>query len=570
MKILDLQIFFGFVLVVGVILTPISLSAQTLDQAAQAAEAQAAQAIAAQQATDVTTAGQPRQLTASYQFQREGLFGCNLTGSYSMSVGALAAVGGIYVPVNDAAVTLNTGYLTYKECVLDGVIKRQVEQITSGLAKKRITDAVTGRNGNPQYVQNIRYELLEERSKAFVQIIKDDQYLEPLCSPIKNTVKNALVRSYYTASQKANSAFACTLTCSDEDRRAFLAGDMTKCGGLAGLTELALNPANSELGAFMLAKDTIQTQLSQLEQDLRQEWEWSDGFHALKDDPDKPLTAFIVTPSSLVAHSLEQVLGSGFKQLESATEIDQIVNALFSGLSTQASTDVRGLQGLTQALGSQPSYLDQMVAESGRGLRDSAINLAIGILNEARRIETGFLKAKRDVAQTLTTLINRLRSAEKQCWNLIIEKVCATSVSQGKCQAVGGGTLRVATSTAESQKVIGAQVTPIAGQVAGDVQASERAVQLIDQLIVGVTNTSSVTNQRLALEQLDSLVAKKLLHNQYDLSAAQKQLEDVKGAVQSLVEDTIRVWADSTDSSVGWCNVNNIAVIDRWTNAWKQ
>jgi len=511
----------------------------------------------------------PTPATEDYQFQREGIFGCNQTGSYSMSVGALAARGSIYVPVNDAAVTLNTGYLIYKECVLDGVIKRQVESLTSGLAKKRITDAVSGRGGNPQYVQNIRYELLEEESKGFVQLLKSEEYLSPLCSTFKDKVRPAIARNYYMTTQKTNSAFACTITCSDADRRAFLDGDMTKCGGLSGLMEYGLNPANHELGAFILARENVEMQLTQLEQNVRQEWDWGDGFYAQKDDLDNPFTANIVTPSMLIARSLWVTLDSGRKQLESATEIDQIVSALFSGLSTQASTDTRGLYGLTQSLGGQPSYLDRMAAESGQGLRNAVANVAIGILNAARQIETAFWEAKRKIAQTLTSLVNQLRSAERQCWNLIIDRVCATPVSGGKCQTVGGGTLNVATSTAESQAVIDAQVSPVAVQVANDVQASEKAVQLINQLIAGVTNTSSVTNQRLALEQLDSLVAQKLLHNQYDLVAAQKQLEDVNSAVKSLVEDTIVAWADSTDPTIGWCNVNNQSVLDMWIDRWK-
>ncbi|HEY4488462.1 MAG TPA: hypothetical protein VJB97_03010, partial [Candidatus Paceibacterota bacterium] len=54
----------------------------------------------------------------TYAFQRDGVFGCSLNGSYSMSVGTMSAMGGAYVPVNDASVTLNTGYLVYKECIL--------------------------------------------------------------------------------------------------------------------------------------------------------------------------------------------------------------------------------------------------------------------------------------------------------------------------------------------------------------------------------------------------------------------------------------------------------------------
>src|SRR3989344_7232605 len=42
-----------------------------------------------------------------YVFTRQGLFDCS-AGEFSSSVGALAATGGAYVPVNDAAVTINT------------------------------------------------------------------------------------------------------------------------------------------------------------------------------------------------------------------------------------------------------------------------------------------------------------------------------------------------------------------------------------------------------------------------------------------------------------------------------
>src|SRR4051812_17105738 len=74
--------------------------------------------------------------SSTYAFQKDGVFGCNLNGAYSMSVGALSATGGAYVPVNDAAVTLNTGYLVYKECVLRGIVVRQREGVTSALTKQ--------------------------------------------------------------------------------------------------------------------------------------------------------------------------------------------------------------------------------------------------------------------------------------------------------------------------------------------------------------------------------------------------------------------------------------------------
>ena len=83
----------------------------------------------------------------SYQFKAQGIFGCNETGAYGMSVGSLSAVGGVYVPVNDAAVTLNTGYLVYKECVLRNVVDRIRESVTSAIANQTIETGLTGRDG---------------------------------------------------------------------------------------------------------------------------------------------------------------------------------------------------------------------------------------------------------------------------------------------------------------------------------------------------------------------------------------------------------------------------------------
>ena len=54
------------------------------------------------------------------------------------------------------------------------------------------------------------------------------------------------------------------------------------------------------------------------------------------------------------------------------------------------------------------------------------------------------------------------------------------------------------------------------------------------------------------------------------LTDAATQRDNVVTAVSKLVDDTLKLWGDSTDPNVGWCNVNNPAVIQRWFNAWKQ
>src|SRR3989344_3228731 len=49
-----------------------------------------------------TTAQQIESSTAAaYQFKNEGIFGCNQVAGANASAGTLAAIGGVYVPVND-------------------------------------------------------------------------------------------------------------------------------------------------------------------------------------------------------------------------------------------------------------------------------------------------------------------------------------------------------------------------------------------------------------------------------------------------------------------------------------
>ena len=107
-------------------------------------------------------------------------------------------------------------------------------------------------------------------------------------------------------------------------------------------------------------------------------------------------------------------------------------------------------------------------------------------------------------------------------------------------------------------------------QVTQNLSKSNAALQQIDQLIAGVTNTSSSNAQQLAITQLDALVASGALHMQPDVTAAQQQQGAVTDAMTTLVNQTKTLWADNTDPNQGWCNVTSQATIDFWIQRWKQ
>src|SRR3989344_5866575 len=69
----------------------------------------------------------------------------NVNGALSSSVGVTAVTGGAFVPVNDAAVTLNTGILVYKECVLRNLVNEQRKSATAQLVTNSSNNFLTGR-----------------------------------------------------------------------------------------------------------------------------------------------------------------------------------------------------------------------------------------------------------------------------------------------------------------------------------------------------------------------------------------------------------------------------------------
>ena len=501
--------------------------------------------------------------SALYQFKNEGIFGCNQVAGANASAGTMAAIGGVYVPVNDAAVTLNTGIIVYKECVLRPLQDRLRESAVSALLKKQTVGIETGREGNKQYVVNRNDEREQQADRAIVATLSDEKILAKLNPAFKDTVRSSIARGY-RAGREPESQLECTYKGNVEE---VLKGKIPAGGGgvpnvLNALTVLT-DPACNPMGTYAMVARIANDRITQAVKDWEITVAEGRGFYAKTDDATDPLAEKILTPASVVQESYQQILGSSVRQLESANDIGQMIGALFAGVTTQALTDSRGLAGLSQSFGGQPSYLDQVARESSQGVIGAAVNAALQILRASREVETRYLAAMNAVASTLTQTISQLRSAEKACWALIVPK--AQEYAQQN-----GFQIQVATSTAFSQQVIGAQISPLAQAALTNIQNSQKALALIDQLIAGVTNTKSVSAQRLALQQLDNLVAQKQLHSQSDAVNAEKQREDIAAAMETLRCDAITAWGDSPDPSVGWCNVKNSDIPRLWAERWKK
>lgn len=492
--------------------------------------------------------GQPGATNST--LSNDGIFGCRGQGANIANVGTLSAIGGIYVPVNDAAVTLNTGYLVYKECVLDGVARKIAENSVSELSAQVARAVTTGRGGSPQFVVNERVELNQQNIIIVSNMVQSAENTNALCPAFRGNVPRAMALNYVRNMNQASSPFTCTMPQQPKSYWETLSA--------------LRDPRNNPYGAFRIFDDIRQRTIAENEANQYQRWLRGDGFYDRVDNPNDPLNARILTPGYIIARSLEQMTGSGLRQLENANEIDQVVSNLFAGLSTQLVADSRGLTGLAQSVNGQPSYLDRMVAQTSASVRTQAANAALAVIAAARQIEVSYRQAKEGIATALSDAIVKLRAAENQCWNLIVPAV------QTYAQTNGNPPLNIATSTQFSQPIVDAQIAPLATTTVNDIRNSDAAIAALNELIASVSNSASQANQQQALLRLDTMVANRQLHTATDATNAATQRDNVATALTTLVDGAITSWGDSTDPNVGWCNVNNPAVIQRWFNEWRQ
>ena len=484
-----------------------------------------------------------------------GIFGCRGQGAQIANVGTTRAIGGVYVPVNDAAVTLNTGYLVYKECVLDGMARSIAQNASAEATIQQYRSVMQQMNtqGGPltnydAFLQPYNDQILSNQARAIQN--------SPMCGAFRGRVATALVRSLYTT-RNSNAAQACSM--SDAQRAAMING--TAPVNFSTIVDFATDNEFQRLEQELA--NTLSRQ-ARLEQNMRDMVMMGRGMIPIFEPNQDPLAMRVVTPGFLIADAISQASGSGFRQLENANEIDQIVSNLWAGLTTQLVTSGGGIPGLFTGVGSTAGYIDRMVSATQASVRAGAANAAVAVLAGARQAEAAYLTAKQGIATALLGSADQLRSIENQCWGLIIPAV------QTYAQTNGNPTLNIATSTQFSQPLIDAQIASAATTTSADILASQQALARLDQLIADVTNSASSAAQQQALVQLDQMVANNQLHTQQDAQNAATQRDSVTSVLTTLVNDTKVAWADSTDANVGWCNVNNTATVQRWFDAWRQ
>lgn len=532
---------------------------------------------AAPATSDASATSGPSPSTATEISSNEGILNCNKTSAYAMSVGSLSARGSIYVPTNDAAVTLNTGYLVYLACTLRPIVDRLREQATADLINKTDRQFTTGKDGNPMFSQNEQVEILAAQDPAVVNTIT---YAKSIMDPsVSSVVSSALARSWINQTRHQYDDLICKNPVT-ADTKLFNA-----------IAIYSSNPACYALGAYDIAQAHLQQSTDAIATKIHTQLDRGQGTY--------PQTVVgldgierIVTPASVINAVAQQALTSGFRQTESATDIGQMVSSLFSGMGSEILANTNGLSGLTDAIGGGSSYLDRVSRSASQGVISAVTNAALNTLKAARQVEQAYHDAISTILNSISGAVDQVRGTERVCWNKVIGSVCNSttttavtySATGATCTTSDGATLHIATSTRASTAIISGQgFDSYVDAANNDLTKSQSALNRINRLISSIANTSSQAAQTAALSEYNQLVSQNVFHNQGDVDNLVVRKQAIVNKISQLLGspgsagNLQAAWgdgepnpADPYDPNSGWCNVNKSATITMWQTEWSK
>ncbi|RJQ33458.1 hypothetical protein C4568_04735 [Candidatus Parcubacteria bacterium] len=512
-----------------------------------------------------------------------GIYGCNSVGA--QSVGSRSAIGGTYVPVSDAAVTLNTGYLVYLECVLRPLVDAQRKAVSIAYVSNNMELYSKGRDGNPMWVVNYANERTEARKQGYIKAFQSE-LLSNLNPAFQNQVKTALVRNYQMVTEAPQN----NLTCPYQGDLRAVATNPQQNFSYAAMFAIG-DPNCNPVYAYMQAQDQLSASVAMADSEWINRLTWNNGIYDVRD-----ANGNVTTPGIFVGAIGTQSVTSGFRQLENADNIGQIVGSMFAGIGSKLLSSAGGIPSILASNGSD-SYLAQAIQQEQNGLLGQASGVALQNLYAILNWEQQYNSVLAETANVLTNSINQLRSSEKACWDLIVPKVCTSgSLSGTTCTATSGGTLTVATSTQFSDAAIAAAgIGSAATALEQAVNASNQNIATINSLIVAVQSTDP-NARNTALQNLDILVNANppVLHTESSINTAREDLAAVRAQMQGsqgvdgFVKKTQQAWAGdaidqfgnlqksalawdgSINPGTGWCNINKQSTLDQWIQKWSQ
>lgn len=177
----------------------------------------------------------------------------------------------------------------------------------------------------------------------------EDESLQEVCGGASSTEKITQI-----ITENSARTFEKRITCSmkGDQAEAMKKGDFEGAGGWDGLLNYALNPQNNPIGTSILVQMELDRRIEADLEAAKLEANWGSGILSIKEcnpdeaDPDANFDGcIIVTPGSVVANRLNQADTTNIRQLETATEYNDLTYILANKAvyESEGATDERGI-----------------------------------------------------------------------------------------------------------------------------------------------------------------------------------------------------------------------------------
>lgn len=470
--------------------------------------------------------------------------------------------------INTSIGNLNTGAITAKECVLDGIGIALAEGMISALSQGIVDWINGGFEGSPAFVTDLNGFLGEVADHTALDFIEGTE-LGFLCSPFELDVRITLA----VQRQPFQERIRCSLGEVIDNADRFFSGDFSQ-GGWPAWFKVHTDLQNMPYGALLLASAELDARIDSRVGEERTLLNFGNGIfskgkcvsggstHAGGNTPNHaggtnyPSNSkfgcissggkwTIVTPGQQIEEQLNNAIGAGQRRLEVADEFDEIINALLAQLSRQALTSIDGLVGLSSRSSSSAqtttrqnpdgstttttgSYLDTLVNQTDDASIDTAQDALLDDIDTAIRIEE-------DYQDVLEDLIRNLEGAEEEFGDLY---ACYISITQNPASVTGitsVGALQAASST---QATVATIITPQIKRYEDALDASVRSVQRLIAVRAEARNARELEDLNDAAEKYDAILTEGVVHSAADLAFLIQDLEVQLVSIDALNDQT--------------------------------
>lgn len=247
------------------------------------------------------------------------------------------------VPVYDLPVHLNLASQVQKEGILNCVAGALAKSVIRQLTKSIVNWIDSGFQGKPAFVQDLGKFLTDIADEQIGEFIHGGA-LAGLCSPFALQVRITIARS-----RIADQPVQCTLTKVVGNVEGFFKNFQN--GGWPAWLALTTVTTNNPYGAYIYYENQLDARIRAKQAEETEKVRQGSGFLSFEVCVARSITGGclrkqVLTPGSVIAGQLNQVLPSGLRQLELADSIAEILDALMVALLQQVFTSQSGLAGL--------------------------------------------------------------------------------------------------------------------------------------------------------------------------------------------------------------------------------